>query len=75
MDKKNSELKLKFLHPHGPASSFTYPTSSDIANIHSSDILLKGNPSTQTGRTYYITSKEAEEASTKLKTRNEGKNN
>ncbi len=68
MDKENSEVKLTFLHPHGPARSFTYSTSPDILIVSSSDILSKVDPSTRTGRAYYITANEVKEASTKLKT-------
>ena len=49
---ENAEVKLTFLHPHGPSRSFKYPSIPDI--------LTKVNPKTPTGRghTYTLGRKE-----------------
>ena len=65
-DKKNSEVKLTFLHPNGPCRSFKYPSTPDILTVSISDILTKVEPRTPTGRTYYLTKKEMKIASDKL---------
>ena len=64
-----SEVKLTFLHPHGPAHSFRYPRVQNILIIPVSDILTTVDPRTATGRVYTLTQKESRDASEKLKAR------
>ena len=64
-----SEVKLTFLHPHGPSHSFRYPRVQDILIIPVSDILTTVDPRTTTGRVYTLTQKESRDASEKLKAR------
>ena len=33
MDVENSEVKLTFLHPQGPACSYKYPTTPDVLKV------------------------------------------
>lgn len=54
---KNEELdevKITFLHPCGPAKSFSYPKNADVLWVSVADVLYKVNPSTPTGRTYSL---------------------
>jgi hypothetical protein len=46
-------VKVKFLHPKGPASSFTYPTNfDDKLQVPVSQILTLVDPKCPNGRTY-----------------------
>ena len=67
-DIDNAEIKLSFLHPHGPSQSFKYPASPDINVMPISNILTAVEPRTTTGRRYSILQKDAKEATNKLKT-------
>ena len=58
LDVDNSEVKVNFLHPQGPASSYKYPTIPDVHTVPSSHMLTKVNPRTATGLTYTLTKKE-----------------
>ena len=54
---KNDELdevKITFLHPAGPSTSFSYPRNADILWVSVMDVLMKVNPVTPTGRTYVL---------------------
>lgn len=61
------EVKLYFLRPNGPSTSFHYPRNPDILVIPYSDILTVADPMTTTGRIYKITEDTMNEASKKLK--------
>jgi len=65
-DSDNGEVKVTFLHPHGPSRSFKYPSIPDILTVPASDILTKVNPRTAKGRVYTLTAKESREATMKL---------
>ena len=67
MDDTN-EVKVKFLHPAGPALSFTYPFPDDILTLPIDHILSIVNPRTATGRTYHLTEQEMNRASKLLNT-------
>ena len=45
----NKEVKLTFLHPHGPSISFKYPEPQNILNIPTDDILTLVDPRTRSG--------------------------
>ncbi|KAL5468830.1 hypothetical protein EMCRGX_G029952 [Ephydatia muelleri] len=62
-----NEAKMKFLHPAGPSPSFSFPIKDDILIMGSTDILMKANPNTPTGRVYHLTCAEAAEASRLLR--------
>ena len=66
VDTENAEVKLTFLHPHGPSRSFKYPSSFDILTVPLTDTLTKVNPKTPTGRTYTLGRKESKAATEKL---------
>ena len=68
LDADNNEVRVTFLHPHGPSRSFKYPHIQDILSIPMSDILTTVDPRTATGRVYTITQKESRAASEKLRT-------
>ena len=66
VDAENSEVKLTFLHPSGPSSSFRYPLSPDIFIVPSSDILTVVNPRASTRHTFSLTKREMKTATDKL---------
>ena len=51
------EVKLTFLHPHGPSNSFKYPEPQNIHTIPLDDILTLIDPRTRSGRVYSLTKK------------------
>ena len=59
-------VKVKFLHPCIPSSSFVYPNREDIMDMDPSDILTHVAPTTATGRTYTLSRKEILDATTAL---------
>ena len=60
------EVKLTFLHPHGPANSFKYPTPHNIRTIPMDNILTLVDPRTRSGRVYCLTKKEMTAAKERL---------
>ena len=44
-----------FLHPYGPARSYTYPTTLDILAVSVSDVLTKVDRKIATGHMYRLT--------------------
>lgn len=58
-NEEEDELKVTFLHPAGPSSSFSYPRKPDVLWISLTDVLCKVDPTTPTGRIYVITPEEA----------------
>lgn len=57
-DEELDELKVTFLHPHGPSSSFSYPSKPDVLWVPLMDVLCSVEPLTPTGRTYVLTKKD-----------------
>ena len=51
-------VEVNFLHPKLPAQSYVYPRHQDILEVDPTDILTLVNPSTATGRRYFLTEKE-----------------
>ena len=70
MDSDNSEVKLTFLHPHGPARSYKYPATPDILTVTVSEIVTKVYPRTATGHVYTLTKQENDLAAKKLNSSN-----
>ena len=66
-DIDNAEVKLMFLHPHGPSRFFKYPATPDIIVLPTSNILTLVEPRTTTGRQYTIQQKDTRAATSKLK--------
>ena len=61
-------VEVKFLHPQGPAPSFTYPTDfDDKLEVPVSQILTLVDPKCPTGRTYYMCKEEMDAATAALK--------
>jgi hypothetical protein len=69
VDPENAEVKITFLHPHGPARSYRYPSIPDILSVPIPDLLARVSPYTATGRTYTITQKESRESTKRLTSR------
>ena len=62
VDAEAGSVTVKFLHPHLPSSSFSFPEPPDMLEVDSSDIVSLVNPVTATGRTYTLTKREMAEA-------------
>ena len=61
---ESNEVRLSFLHPHGPANSFVYPAPPDELLLDASDVLMIVSPTTITGGTYTLTKLEMKKATT-----------
>lgn len=57
---------VKLLHPHIPSNLFVYPDQEDIVDVDPSDILTQVAPTTATGRTYKLSRKEIQDATTAI---------
>ena len=66
LDADNNDVRVTLLHPHGPSPSFKYPCTQDIVSVPISQILIKVDPRTTTGRVYTLTQKESRAATEKL---------
>ena len=66
---ESHEVKVTFLHPHGPNPSFFYPRHAEILVIDVSDILTRLDPKTSTGRTYALSKDEIQRVTLTLQTR------
>ena len=60
INQEESQVKLTFLHPHGPSK---YPEIQDIRTIPTDDILTLADPRTRTGHVYTLSKKETTSAS------------
>jgi hypothetical protein len=56
---ENGEFKIRFLHPNGPSASFVFPSQPDELILPVSLILSVVTPTSETGRTYKLSSAEA----------------
>jgi hypothetical protein len=52
VSEESIDVKISFLHPHGPSASYRYPATPHILRLSQSAILVKLSPNTATGRTY-----------------------
>ena len=52
------EIEIMFLHPHGPAQCFRYPTVPDILIMNMTNILTAVNPTTATRRVFTLMQEE-----------------
>ena len=54
-DEEQEDLRIKFMHPHGPSPSFVWPSTEDLCWVLYNHILCKiDSPITTTGRSYTI---------------------
>lgn len=61
-----AQVKVSFLHPHGPSRSFKHPHAQDILTIAIAEVLTLVDVRTTTGRVYTLTKKESQLASQKF---------
>ncbi len=66
VNQEDFSVRLTFLHPHGPNTSFRYPAFEDIRTVPITDILTVVDPRTRTGRVYTLSKKEVSDASEKF---------
>ena len=64
---EDSQVKLTFLHPLGPSSSFKYPGTQDIRTLPIKNILTLVDPRSRSGRVYTLSKDETKVSSGKLK--------
>ena len=56
IDIGQKDVKVKFMHPHGPSMKFSWPSHDDICWIPFENILTEiSPPTTRSGRIYEIT--------------------
>jgi hypothetical protein len=58
VSEESNDVKISFLHPHGPSASYIYPAVPHILWLPQSAILAKVSPKSATGHTYTSTSDE-----------------
>jgi hypothetical protein len=68
------EVKLTFLHPHGPSNSFKYPDPHNIHTIPMDDILTLVDPRTRSGRVYSLAKNEMSHVTERFHTCLQNKN-
>ena len=62
MNVHEGDLKIEFLHPHGPSKTFSWPSVADKCFVLASNILFVITvPTTITGRMYQISDTDSEE--------------
>ena len=68
MCSETKEVRPTFLHLHGPANSFKYPTPHNIRTLPMDNIntLTLVDPRTRSGRVYSLTKKEMTAAKERL---------
>ena len=58
-DQASNDIKITFMHPHGPSDSFFWPSKDDVCWVPPSSVILKLNPpTTSNGRSYKIDTEE-----------------
>ena len=68
LDQQNNDMKVTFMHPHGPSKSFFWPRRDDVCWMPPASVILKlSSPSTVNGRSYTFNSKEMDEVKKLLK--------
>ena len=61
VNEEEQDVKIKFLHPHGPARSFFWPAREDICFVPFTHILTTIDmPGTATGRQYRISERDSQ---------------
>jgi hypothetical protein len=68
VSEESNDVKISFLHPHGPSASYIYPAMPHILRLPQSAILAKVSRNTATGRTYTLTSEETKLTAERSKT-------
>ena len=64
---EDSQVKLTFLHQHGPSSSYKYPGTKDIRTVPINNILTLVDPRSRSGCVYTLSKDETKVSSGKLK--------
>ena len=64
---EDSQVKLTFLHPHGPSSSNKYPGTQGIRTVLIKNSLTLVDPRSRPGHVYTLSKDETKAASGKLK--------
>jgi hypothetical protein len=67
---ESGDMKVTFLHPHGPSVSYIYPAMPYILWLPQSTIISKVSPNAAIGRTHTLTSEETELTAERSKTCN-----
>ncbi len=63
----DGDVLIKFMHPHGPSRSFSWPNNDDICLVPVTHVLCNVDPpTTATGRQYILTRKDVEHVANKF---------
>ncbi len=54
----SKEVKVSFLHPKGPSSTYFFPEFEDSCWLDAADVIMKVEPTTATGRTCTLSKSE-----------------
>jgi hypothetical protein len=68
VSEESNDVKISFLHPHGPSASYIYPAMPHILWLTQSAVLPKVSPNTATGCTYTLTTEEMKLTAERSKT-------
>jgi hypothetical protein len=68
VSEESNDVKISFLHPHGPSASYIYPTTPHILWLPQSAVPAKVSPNTATVRAYTLTSEETKLTADRSKT-------
>jgi hypothetical protein len=68
VSEESNDVKVSFLHPHGPSASYMYSAMPHILRLPQSAILAKVSRNTATGRTCALTSEETKLIAERSKT-------
>ena len=61
VDHHNKDLRIKFMHPHGPSKRFTWPSRNDVCCVPMDNIISNISiPTTRSGRIYDISEQDYE---------------
>ena len=62
LDDESNDVLVKFMSPHGPSSSFSWPTRDDVCWVPGSAIRILKTPSTtSSGRSYKLDASDSKE--------------
>jgi hypothetical protein len=68
VSEETNDMKISFLHPHGPSASYMYPAMPYIVRLPQSAVLAKVSPKPATGSTHTLTSDETKLPAERSKT-------
>jgi hypothetical protein len=68
VSEESNNVKISFLHPHGPSASYVHPVMPHILRLPQSAILANVRPNTAAGRTCTLVNEETKFTAERSKT-------